>query len=214
VGDEHWPLFRLRIVTPQLELRYPNDADAYTLVDLATAGIHDTATMPFQLPWTDEPSPRRERGSLQFYWRTRAEWTPQRWQCVFAVVLGGQIVGVQDLGAENFAVLREVVTGSWLGRAHQGQGIGKEMRAAVLHFAFAGLGAEYALSTAFHDNIASRRVSEALGYEVVGRQRKLRRDVPDWSIDYRMTRESWERRRRDDFTIEGLEPCLDLFGVG
>ena len=48
--------------------------------------------------------------------------------------------------------MRSVATGSWLGLRHQGHGIGKEMRAAVLHFAFAGLGAIEALSGAWDDN--------------------------------------------------------------
>lgn len=213
MGREFWPLFQLRVRTPRVELRPPTDDDLFALVALAGKGVHDPATMPFTTPWTDAPSPERERGALQFFWRTRAEWAPDRWQCILAVETGGEIVGVQDVGATDFAVMREVVTGSWLGMAYQGRGIGKEMRAAVLHFAFAGLGAEYALSGAFHDNLASRGVSEALGYETVGRERKLRRRAPDWTVEYRMSRDVWEARRRGDITIEGLEPCLDLFGA-
>ena len=41
----------------------------------------------------------------------------------------------------------------------------------------------------------------------------LRRDEPDWIVGYRLARETWEPRRRDDIVIEGLEPCLDLFGL-
>ena len=70
---------------------------------------------------------------------------------------------MQDIGAENFRAVRSVETGSWLGRAHQGQGIGREMREAVLHLAFAGLGAEEALSGAFEDNAASLATSRAVG---------------------------------------------------
>ena len=51
---------------------------------------------------------------------------------------------------------------SWLGRAFQGRGLGTEMRAAVLAFAFDGLCATAADSSAFLDNAASnRRLSEA-----------------------------------------------------
>ena len=80
----------------------------------------------------------------------------------------GQPVGVQDLGAEHFRAVRSVETGSWLGRAHQGQGLGREMREAILHLAFAGLGAEEALSGAFEDNAASLATSRAVGYEENG----------------------------------------------
>lgn len=59
-------------------------------------------------------------------------------------------------------MLRQVSTASWLGLHHQRQGIGTEMRAAVLHLAFAGLGAVDALSGAFEDNPSSFSVSEKL----------------------------------------------------
>ena len=65
------------------------------------------------------------------------------------------MIGQQDIDADGFAVRRVVSTGSWLGRDHQGRGAGKEMRAAVLHLAFAELGAERAETAAFADNPAS-----------------------------------------------------------
>jgi hypothetical protein len=45
------------------------------------------------------------------------------------------------------------------------------MRAAVLHLAFAGLGAAEAVSGAFDDNAPSLGVSEKLGYESDGIER-------------------------------------------
>jgi RimJ/RimL family protein N-acetyltransferase len=87
------------------------------------------------------------------------------------------------------------------------------MRAAVVHFAFAGLGAEYCLSAAFHDNHPSHAVSRKLGYQQVGRRRALRRDQPDWLIGYELARRQWEATRRDDVRIDGLDECRDLFGI-
>src|SRR5215217_3606244 len=98
--------------------------------------------MPFMVPWTDLPPVERARSVLQWHWRMWAELTPQQWRLGFVVLRGGEVVGVQDVGATEFAVRREVATGSWVGRRHHGQGIGTEMRSAVLHLAFAGLGAE------------------------------------------------------------------------
>ncbi len=57
-----------------------------------------------------------------------------------------------------------MASGSWLTASAQGRGIGVEMRAAVLHLAFAGLGALEALTSAWEDNVASQRVSLRLGY--------------------------------------------------
>ena len=87
------------------------------------------------------------------------------------------------------------------------------MRAAVVHLLFAGLGAEYALTGAFHDNAASLGVTRSLGYEEEGRRRALRRDTPDWLVGFRLPRAVWEERRRDDIVIEGLDPCLPMFGL-
>lgn len=209
-----WPLFDLRVRTPILEIRLPTDDDLPRLVDQIVEGVHDPATMPFSIEWTDLASPQRERGSLQWWWGQRAEWSPGKWTFTGAVFVDGNPIGVQDLGAENFAALRTVQSGSWLGLRHQGRGIGKEMRAAALHLAFEGLGAVEAHSGAWHDNSQSLGVSKALGYEQNGESLALRRGRPERQIRLRLTRERWERSRRDDIEITGLEPCLELFGAG
>ena len=115
--------------------------------------------------------------------------------------------------AKNFERLRTVETGSWLGRQHQGQGLGKEMRAAILHLAFEGLGAIEAMSGAFHDNRASLATSQSLGYTENGDRLMLRRDRPDRILDLKLDRATWASRRRDDIEIEGLEACLEMFGA-
>src|SRR5260221_13370270 len=68
-------------------------------------------------------------------------------------------------------------TGAWLGRRYQGRGIGTQMRAAVLHLAFGGLGAQQAVSAAFEDNPASLRVSRKLGFRDDGIEWHLVRGV-------------------------------------
>jgi Acetyltransferase (GNAT) domain len=84
--------------------------------------------------------------------------------------LDGEPVGAQGLSAVGFPVRREVATGSWLGLSYQRQGLGKEMRAAVLVLAFAHLGALSAVTGAFTDNTAALKVSKALGYHDDGHQ--------------------------------------------
>ncbi len=169
--------------------------------------------MPFTIPWTDTPPPRRHRESLQYWWNARANWSPESWDFTGAVFIGGSPVGVQGLVAKNFARLRTVETGSWLDRQYQGQGLGKEMRAAILHLAFDGLGAIEAMSGAFHDNEASLATSRSLGYIENGDRLMLRRERPDRMIDLKLDRASWASRRRDDIEIEGLEACLEMFGA-
>lgn len=206
-----WPLFDLVVRTPRLELRLPRDEDLTALVEAVDAGIHDPETTPFMVPWTDvEPGPRA-RETAKWLWGHRANWSPDKWTFTGGVFVDGHLVGIQDVGAENFRAVRSVETGSWLGRAYQGQGIGREMREAILHLAFAGLGAQEALSGAFDDNAASIATSRAVGYEDNGEARARRRDASGRTVRFRMTRDVWQQRRRDDIEIVGLESCLDMF---
>jgi RimJ/RimL family protein N-acetyltransferase len=206
----YWPLFDLSIKTPRVELRYPDDELVCRIVDVSTKGIHDPAFMPFAMPWTDAESPEFERGSLKHYWNSRAQHTADKWGLPFVVMVDGEPAGVQGIDGENFAVTRQCSTGSWLGQAFQGQGVGKEMRAAVLHFAFAGLGAERCLSGAWHDNAPSLGVSRSLGYVENGEEIALRRGERDRQIRLLLTRDEWEKRRRDDIEIVGLDACIDM----
>jgi RimJ/RimL family protein N-acetyltransferase len=206
-----WPLFDLVVRTPRLELRLPREEEFAALVHLADQGIHDPETMPFFIPWTDQEPERRARETAQWLWGHRANWSPENWTLTAAVFVDGRPVGMQDVGAEHFRAVRSVETGSWLGRAHQGQGLGREMRQAILHLAFAGLGAEEALSGAFEDNAASLAVSRAVGYEENGEARGRQRDGSGRTIRFRMGRAQWERGRRDDIEIIGLDRCLGLF---
>jgi RimJ/RimL family protein N-acetyltransferase len=204
-------LFELVVRTPRLEWRLPREDEFAALVELVDAGIHDPETMPFFVPWTDVEPSRRARESAQWLWRHRANWSAEKWTFTGVAFVEGRPVGVQDILAEHFGAVRSVETGSWLGRAHQGQGLGREMRQAALHLAFAGLGAKEALSDAFEDNAASIATSRSVGYEENGEARGHRRDGSARTIRFRMSREVWEQRRRDDIRIEGLNRCLEMF---
>jgi RimJ/RimL family protein N-acetyltransferase len=208
MAPEHWPLFGLRITTPRVELRYPSDDDLFALAAILHEGVHDPATMPFMQPWTRVEPPELERGALRHWWSLRAGTTPADWHIGFGVFVGSRPVGVQGIGAKEFAAARSVTTGSWLVQRAQGRGIGKEMRAAVLHFAFAGLGAAEAQTAAFEDNPASLGVTRALGYEPNGSSVVAREGVGVRQLAFVMTREVWESTRRDDITVTGLELCL------
>ena len=211
--DQWWPLIGLRVLTPRLELRLPADRDLDELASLAAAGVHDPDVQPFAFPWTDASPAERARSTIQYHYGQRAAWKPERWSLDLVVVRDGTVLGTQGMSATDFAVLREIGTGSWLGQAHQGQGIGTEMRAAVLHLAFAGLGAVYATSGAFTDNLASQAVSRKLGYGEDGIDRQVRRGQPAATRRFRLDRETWQSTHSLPVTIVGLEPCLPMFGL-
>lgn len=208
-----WPLFDLVVRTPRLELRLPTDDELVELGRLAAAGIHAPEEMPFAHPWSRQSSPQLEGGVLQFHWRARGQWAPERWELPLGVWCEGVLVGTQALLADDFAVTRQASSGSWLGRAHQGRGIGREMRAAVVHLAFAGLGARLVRTEAFLDNAASLAVSRALGYVEDGYDDRVREGSAARLQRFRLERQRWEDTRRVDVVLEGLEPCLPMFGV-
>jgi RimJ/RimL family protein N-acetyltransferase len=203
----------LRLRTPMLELRWPSFGDLEALADLAATGVHDPDVQPFYVAWTEAPPDERARGTMQFHWSRWAGWTPADWKLDFVVARDGVLVGTQGIGGRDFAVLREVSTGSWLGRQYHRQGIGTQMRAAVLHLAFAGLNAEYAVSSAFEDNPASLGVSRKLGYRDDGIELHAVRGRPTVTRRLRLTRADWEAARSVPVEIEGLEPCLPHFGL-
>ncbi len=206
-----WPLFDLTVRTPRLEVRLLREADLAAFVELIDAGIHDPGTMPFFFPWTDVEPQRRAREAAQWMWRHRANWSPDNWTFTGAAFIEGKPVGVQSVEAAHYRAVRSVETGSWLGLAFQGQGLGREMREAILHLAFAGLGAEEALSGAFEDNVASLATSRSVGYEENGEARGHRRVGSGRTIRFRIGRDAWEARRRSDIEIVGLEECFDMF---
>jgi len=210
MANPYWPLFDLSIRTPTLELRYPDDELATEVIAVAARGIHDPTTMPFGVPWTDEKPGVFERKSMQHYWKMRAEHSADEWHIGFAILRDGEPIGMQAATATNFGKTRVASTGSWLGQAFQGQGVGKEMRAAVLHFLFVGLGAHRCLSGAWHDNDRSLGVSRALGYVENGEEILMRREVADRQIRLLLAREEWEKQRRDDIEVIGLEGCIDM----
>jgi RimJ/RimL family protein N-acetyltransferase len=217
---EYWPIAGLRVLAPRLELRLPDEADLFALAALAEAGVHDPAVQPFSVAWTDVEPVARARAVLQYHWSCLGSWRPDKWELNLVVVVDGAVVGTQGLSATDFGLLREVGTGSWLGREHQGQGIGTAMRAAALALVFAGLGAEFAVSSAFTDNAASLGVSRKLGYLDDGTERQVIRGRPGELRRLRLDRAGWHALKAaaasvaGEVVIEGLEPCLPMFGLG
>ncbi|CAN5435995.1 GNAT family protein [soil metagenome] len=208
----HWPLWDIRVRTPRVELRPAHEPEIPALIDLISGGLHDPSDMPFLQPFTDMASPERERGTYQYVLSRWGNWSPDAWELPFAVVVDDVIVGCQSIEATKFPIRRSVTSGSWLGRAYQGQGIGTEMRAAVLEFVFRGLGALRAETSAYVETIASRRVTEKLGYSPDGWSFETVRDERRRNLRFALERQDWAGR--DDVVIEGLgAEALDQFGL-
>jgi len=207
-----WPLFRLRLSTPRLELRLLRDDDLPGLVEAARAGIHDPARMPFAQPWTDAPADEMVRGLVQHQWRQRAALASDDWSLNLVVRRDGVPIGMQDLAARRFPVLRTVETGSWLTSSRHGDGLGTEMRAAALTFAFDHLGAEVAVSSAAEWNTASIGVSRRLGYVDNGVSRAAPRGEVESEQHLRLERDAFVRPPWS-LRVDGAEEARRALGV-
>jgi RimJ/RimL family protein N-acetyltransferase len=200
--------------TARLELRLPSEKELVTLAHVAEAGVHPAEEMPFAFAWTDRAG---EDGFVEafvdFHLARRRHWSVADWGLELAVFAAGEPIGFQSLSGFGFQAARRAITGSWLGQRFQGRGHGTEMRAAVLELAFTGLGAEVAVSGHVEGNIKSMRVSEKLGYEPAGEGTVEPRGVPVREFKAELTRERWTALSRIEVAIDGLEPCLPLFGI-
>lgn len=209
-----YPPLNLRVHTPRLSLLGATDALLEQLVPVVRAGVVTGPPWPFDDPFSlYKDSPEREWSWLRRIWSGRSRVGEDFWRLYLVVVVDGVPVGMQDVIAREFGAFGKVDTFSWLAPHARGRGIGTEMRQAALHLAFEGLGAREAGSDAFVDNHASNRVSRHLGYEPNGTDWATRRGEPAELNRWRLTRERWAARRRDDMELQGVAPCLPVLGI-
>lgn len=168
--EEIYPPYALSITCGEVELRVLRDEDFPELVELIRGGVQTPGLpMPFNSAWHEVPySPGVPDAfpatSLTWWWSQRSAMSPERWNLALAVRHRGQIVGIQDVSAKAFPLRSTIETGSWLGIAHHGKGIGTLMRQLVVGFAFDELGAAVCESEYIGGNAASAAVSRKVGY--------------------------------------------------
>jgi RimJ/RimL family protein N-acetyltransferase len=208
----YWPLFDLRLASPDLALRAMTEADLVPIAGLLPDDVElDPAAQTY-----DAGDARTGRGIVthQNYWQAYGNWRPGAWRLPFAVRAAGEIVGVQELEGNDFPALRTVDTASFLVPAARGRGYGKQMRGAVLALAFGPLQAQAAITSAWHDNHASLGVSRALGYRPNGESLQARGDRADVMQHMRLLRADWlASGLAGQVRISGLEGCWPLFGL-
>jgi RimJ/RimL family protein N-acetyltransferase len=211
-----WPLFELRVTTPQLTLRLPTDAELMRLADRAAGRVLPPEQAIFMTEWTQLPSPRFERNLMQFHWRLRADWTPARWWLALGIYPTGEedAVGGIDATTEQFARTRAATSGWWLLQEWRGRGLGREALAALAHLLFDGLDAHEVRAIVHPDNAASLGAARAAGFIHDGTERSIGGDgVAYDAVRVLLRRDGWTQRRRADIAIAGLDGCRELFGV-
>ena len=150
---------------------------------------------------------------IRYFSSVRAGFGPEAFDLLFAVRVGGELVGTQGLHGRDFAVTRTVETGSWLGLAHQGRGIGTRMRQAVCAYAFDHLGAEEVTSGAFLDNPASLAVSRKVGYRPNGVVRLKRRDG-EMALNQKLVLTPADLVAGEPLEVVGAEDLRRFLGLG
>jgi RimJ/RimL family protein N-acetyltransferase len=209
-----YPPLQLEVRTPRLTLGAATDDRLELLVPVVRAGVATTEPLPFDDPMTlYEDNPTREWRWLRAAWKARARVEPDWWRLNFVVMVDGVAAGMQDLIAVEFPAFAAFTTFSWLGPQFRGRGLGREMRSAILHLGFAGFDAREATSEAFADNHASNAVSRALGYEPNGTTWATRRGEPATLNRWLLTRDRWERQRRSDIELLGVDACRPVLGL-
>lgn len=210
-----YPPLAVDVTTPRLTLRGASDDLLAELVPLVRAGEAGADPAPFDDPmslYEADPELRVQRW-LQGIWRGRGSVSADFWRLHFVVVHDGRAVGMQDLIGQRFDLFRSVASFSWLATSARGRGLGREMRAAALHLAFEGLGADQAESEAFLDNAGSNRISRSLGYQTNGTSRATRQGSAAVLQRWQLPRGTWLSRRRDDITLRGVPQCRAALGI-
>lgn len=206
------PLLGLRIQAGPVELRGITDDILGPLADVAAAGIHAPDAMPFTFPWTAVPPEELPRNFAQHHWKVRASFSPDSWSAEFAVFWNGDLVGVQGVSTKDYLITRTGETGSWLGLAFHGKGIGTAMRQVLCAFLFDHLDADHISSGAFTDNPASRAVSRKVGYTENGWQRVQRQGEPVTLVHLLLERDNFVRFDHE-LTVHGLPAFRRSIGL-
>ncbi len=212
VLNDIWPMYALSISTPRLILRLPTEAELGELARLAAAGVHAPGERPFLTPWTEGSAMDRAQTVLRWHWGGLAEWAPDSWGLGLGVfTTEGTLLGKVSLRANDFAVVREVTTSSWLGLPFHGAGYGTEARIGLLSLAFDHLDAVAARTEVFQDNHSSQGVSRKLGYEPDGISRDARGTEVLVSDRLRLTAEKWRASEHPAVEVAGLDECRHMF---
>lgn len=193
-----WPIFGLVLESPRLRLRA---ASARDIVAIGANSYYGGGPRRGAAFTAAELFARAVARSV-------ADWEVENWNIVFAVWRDDEIVGLQELSAHDFPRVRVVETPAWVVSEHRGEGIGQEMRRAVLHLAFHELHAAAAHADPLIDNQPAIQVNRRLGYTP-----RLDRASPSDRLPMVLTQEAWRRASHLPVHVVRLGPCLPLFGI-
>ena len=196
----------MRVIGPELSLRYPEPGDARLLFEHGS----DPAVTRF-FSWGPYSAPAEAK---QFI-RTTAEQRERGERLEFAIAdEDDHLIGITGLSEFSLRDRRAVI-GTWLGRPYWGSGANRESKALLLALAFGPLGLERVSAHASPDNERSLAALAKLGFVEEGvlkgwhLHRGERRDV----TILRLMKEDWQNSPLAEVEVrfEGDPP--PAFGV-
>ena len=199
--------FGLHITAGDITLRLLRDSDLPAYAELISSKlfIDETATHVFDW-WNKDPDVRL-RNSQQFLWQARGGISPKKWSLTMGVFMGDDLVGSQDVFAQDFPKLKVVHSGSYLRLDAQGRGLGTLMRRMMLVLVFDHLGAVRAESGAIVGNEQSLAVSRHCGYRLDGTSVELNGENRVELLRVVVTPETFIRPNAD-VQVRGLTSAL------
>ena len=202
----------LKIVCEGVTLKVPTVEQTVLLAKIVYDGLFPTGDDTI-FEWYDPADPAANARSVlahQFQQWNGAPALSMKMQ--FVVLVDGQVSGVQSLSPrKDFAVTREVSTGSWLAPQMRGKGLGTAARFAALAFGFDVLCALDMVTSALVTNYASAAVSTKCGYSPDGVQIESHRGVRKILNRYRITHQQWLDTEHPPVRWEGHEDLAALF---
>lgn len=166
------------ITTRRLVLRPLGLGDADAIRDLGGRDF-EVARWMTSFPWPYED------GAAEAFVRSVTTREMQQGVGVFAITLGGILIGVVSIEAPGDLpeALPDCPTiGYWLGRPFHGFGYGREAAHAVVEWGFANHTCEAIAARVFEDNVPSRQLLRKLGFRPFGKTVRYSRAL-DRKID-------------------------------
>jgi RimJ/RimL family protein N-acetyltransferase len=170
-----------------IELRSPVDTDADVLFPL----IHGTAVID-TLAWDGPLSLDEFRRSL----RSRSVQVAAGKIHFFTIIERGSDSPIGSCDVRPFDEGRRAMVGLWIGEPFQGRGLGTEVVAGLVRYAFEKLSVSRVEADVFVGNLRSRRAFERNGFKLLRTvpAAVIKRGVPvdEWRMG--LEREAWEER--------------------
>lgn len=206
-----WPLSDLHLATPDLTLRPMREADLAAVARLLPEDVEqDPRAIRYQV---SDSLVSRGIVAHQSYWSAWGYLAACGLAAAFRGRHGGpgdRRSGTRGRGLPDAAHRGQLVVPDQAGTGP----LGTQMRRAVLALAFGPLGAQAAITSAWHDSHASLGVSRALGYQPNGQSLHPRGEHPDVMLHMLLRRADWlVAGSARGVTISGFGGCPPLFGL-